>query len=286
MTASPNMDATHTMSLFRIDWNDAYANAPHIPNGLSYPARWQTQAQAWREQMQAQGRARLSQAYGSGERQHMDVFLPSDPCKGIAVFVHGGFWHKFDSSTWSHFAAGALARGFMVVLPNYTLAPQARIAAITQEVSAAIAQAALLSDGPLMLAGHSAGGHLVTRMVCEDSLLPTHVQARIHNVLSISGVHDLRPMLWTDMNQSLQLSEREAETESPVLHRPLTDARITAWVGSDERPAFITQNDALFHVWSGLGANIHCHHEPKRHHFDVIDGLQHPDSDICRAWLT
>ncbi len=268
-----------------IDWNDAYANAPHIPDGLSYPDRWQTNARAWRQTLQDEGRARLAQPYGSGERQHMDVYQPDGTPKGIAVFVHGGFWHKFDSSYWSHFAAGALARGFITVLPNYTLAPQARISEITREIAAALVQAAGLNPGPLMLAGHSAGGHLVTRMVCEDSALPSQIKSRIRNVLSISGVHDLRPMLWTDMNQSLQLTSGEAKAESPVLHLPQTEARISAWVGSQERPAFITQNDALFHVWGGLGAHIRCHHDPGRHHFDVIDGLQIPDSDLCEAWL-
>ena len=273
------------MTFNTIDWNDAYANAPHIPDGMTYPARWQADAQAWRQAMQEQGRARLAQPYGALERQHMDVFLPEGLSKGVAVFVHGGFWHKFDSSFWSHFAAGALARGFTAVWCNYTLAPQVRISAITQEIGQAITQAAAINAGPLVLAGHSAGGHLVSRMVCDDSPLPSEVLSRVRNVVSISGVHDLRPMLHTDMNRTLQLTPDEAAAESPVLHAPQTAARITAWVGSAERPAFITQNDALYHVWLGLGADMHCHHAEGLHHFDVIDALKDPSSALCEAWL-
>ena len=67
----------------------------------------------------------------------------------------------------SHLAAGPLARviaefrGMSVAMIGYTLAPQARIADITAEIAAAANAVAKLGSGPLRLAGHSAGGHLV-----------------------------------------------------------------------------------------------------------------------------
>src|SRR5262245_20780462 len=109
----------------------------------------------------------------------------------------------FDKSSWSHLAAGALQRGWAVCLPSYTLAPAARIADIARQVAAAIRFAADRVEGPLRLAGHSAGGHLVTRMVCAESPLPDEFRSRIGHVVSISGVHDLRPLLRTKMNATL-----------------------------------------------------------------------------------
>jgi acetyl esterase/lipase len=52
------------------------------------------------------------------------------------VFVHGGYWLRFGRGDWSHLAAGPVARGWAVALPSYTLAPAARIAAITAEIGA------------------------------------------------------------------------------------------------------------------------------------------------------
>ena len=77
------------------------------------------------------------------------------------VFVHGGYWRAFDRGLWSHLAAGPLARGWAVAMPGYVLAPEARIAAITAMIADAVAAAAAEVDGPMRLAGHSAGGHLV-----------------------------------------------------------------------------------------------------------------------------
>jgi arylformamidase len=43
--------------------------------------------------------------------------------------------------------------------------------------------------------------------------------------MSISGVHDLRPMLRTAMNQSLKIDMAEAHAESPALLEPVVDVR-------------------------------------------------------------
>lgn len=268
-----------------IDWNDAYANSAHIEDSASYPPRWRQQAQAWRDALAAQGLAELDTAYGEAPRQRYDLFRPKGPSKGLAVFVHGGYWRAFDKSTWSHLAAGAQAQGWSVLMPGYTLAPQASIAQITCEIAQAIDHASARIDGPMVLSGHSAGGHLVTRMVCASSALSPQAQDRIQRVVSISGVHDLRPLCWTDMNQDLRLDDAQAEAESPLLLRPNTTATLTAWVGSQERPAFVRQTDALVAVWGGLGADIQGHHAAGRHHFDVIDELVDPNSALCQAWL-
>ena len=61
-------------------------------------------------------------------------------------------------------------------MPGYVLAPEARIAAITAMIAEAVAAAAAEVAGPVRLCGHSAGGHLVTRQVCDDSRLPAAVR--------------------------------------------------------------------------------------------------------------
>ncbi|MDT8345456.1 MAG: alpha/beta hydrolase [Thermohalobaculum sp.] len=263
------------------DWDDAYANRDHIPDPDAYPPRWQAAAAAVRDRLGA--RARLGVTYGPGARQALDLFLPDGAPRGLAVFVHGGYWRRFERGLWSHLAVGPLARGWAVAMPSYTLAPATRIAAITREVGAAITRAAAGIAGPIVLAGHSAGGHLASRMVCADTPLAEAITARIAHVLSISGVHDLRPLLRTAMNADLRLDPSEAAAESPALLTPLPGTRLTAWVGGDERPEFIRQSALLANVWTGLGAATRSVVEPGLHHFDVIDSLATPDGALARA---
>jgi len=262
------------------DWSDAYRNSRYIEGGDSYPAQWTVAAAEFR----ARSKSRLDLRYGPGQRHLLDLFLPEAEPTGLAVFVHGGYWMAFDKSSWSHLAQGAVARNWAVVVPSYTLAPQARIAGITVEVAQAIAHAASLIDGPIRLAGHSAGGHLVSRMICDGAPLPPRVRARIAHVLTISGVHDLRPLLLTDLNRILMIDEAEALAESPALLHPVPGARLACWVGGGERPEFLRQNDLLANIWTGLGAETSSHHDPGRHHFNVIEGLQDPASPITAAF--
>ena len=268
------------------DWTDAYANAPNIPGGDRWPAAWVQPAQAYRDALQADGRATLDIGYGEGARNRFDLFRPEGPPKGLVVFVHGGFWKALDKSFWSHLARGPVERGYAVAMPSYTLCPSVRIADITREVGAAVARAAAMVEGPLFLTGHSAGGHLVTRMISSTSPLPENVRARISHTVSISGLHDLRPLMKAAMNAELRIDEAEALAESPALLEPMPAARLTCWVGSAERPEFVRQNALLANVWTGFGAKTCVIEEPGRHHFDVIDGLADPDHQLTRSLLS
>jgi acetyl esterase/lipase len=170
-------------------------------------------------------------------------------------------------------------------MPSYTLCPDIRISGITREVASAIAFAAGEIDGPVMLTGHSAGGHLVSRMASASAPMPEAVQARIRHVVSISGVHDLRPLMRTGMNATLHIDEAEALGESPALLEPREGIRLTCWVGGAERAEFLRQNALLANIWTGLGARTAAVAEPDRHHFNVIDGLADPDHPLSRTLL-
>jgi acetyl esterase/lipase len=264
------------------DWDDAFANMAHIPGSAALPAHWAAEAAAYR----ASGVFVAEDIpYGPTDRERLDIVWPEGTPKGLAVFVHGGYWMRLCKSDWTQFAEGARAQGWAVALPSYTLAPVARISQMTAQIARAITVAAERVDGPIRLSGHSAGGHLVSRMICQDSALSADVQSRVQHVLSISGLHDLRPLLQTEMNDTLHLDMDEATAESAVLHRPVEGARLTAWVGGGERPEFIRQAHMLAMMWDGLNAQTICTVDSVHHHFSVIEGLKDPDSPITRSFV-
>lgn len=267
------------------DYDDAYANGAHIAGAADYPPRWAGVAQALREQLSQAGRARLDLGYGPGPRNRLDLFLPDGAPKGLAVFVHGGYWKAFDKSFWSHLAAGPLAHGFAVAMPSYTLCPDNSISGIGREIAAAVSFAASEVAGPIRLTGHSAGGQLVTRLISGAPLLSEAVLSRVAGVTSISGVHDLRPLMQTEMNDILKIDAAEADHESPVLLSPLAAIPVTAWVGANERPEFVRQNRALYEMWRGFKPPMRMHEEAGKHHFNVIDGLADPGHPLCRAFV-
>ena len=272
------------MPLFRVeDWDDAYANGPSIPRGEEWPEKWVKPAADFRTEWA--DKLHEDVRYDEHERAVFDFFLPDEKPKGLVVFIHGGFWIRLDKSFWSHLAKGALSNGWAVAMPSYPLCPEARVRDIQAHCVKAVTKAAGLVAGPIRLTGHSAGGQIVTRMISEPSDLPSAVLERIEHVVSLSGVHDLRPLLNTELNQTIRLDAEEAGDQSPALLKPARDVPLTCWVGANERSEFVRQNALLANIWRGLGLATEAVEEPDRHHFDVVDGLNDPTSPLTRCLL-
>ncbi|MED5312766.1 MAG: hypothetical protein VX698_02360, partial [Pseudomonadota bacterium] len=131
------------------DPDDAYENRAHIPHADRHLAAWPVDAAAFRK---TQAGAGLDLAYGGSPRTRYDLFSPPGgigAARGLAAFIHGGYWVALSKDDFSHVAAGLLARGWAVAVIGYTLAPRARIADITREIAAAVTSLGETGTGPL-----------------------------------------------------------------------------------------------------------------------------------------
>lgn len=242
-----------------IDWDDAFDNSGYVPGAKGLLEVWAKDASAFRESWGFE-----SLMYGRRDREMADVFLPKTKPKGTVILVHGGYWHLLDRSFLSHFAAGPLARGWRVVVPSYPLCPRVRISQIVEALERLIVS----NTGDVALIGHSAGGHLVSRLAGLQN---------VKRAVSVSGVHDLRPLLATEMNETLGLTMGEAIAESPAL-LPQPKAQMTFWVGAAERPEFLRQCRLAGEAWPGSREV----YEPGSNHFNIIDSLRDPDGALTR----
>ena len=254
------------------DFDRAYANGAFIAGAAEYPPRWDAAAQAFRDGLGP--RALPGLAYGAHPRQQLDLFLPDQTPVGLLVFIHGGYWLAFGRETFSHLAAGALAHGWAVAMPSYRLASEVGLPAMAQDIRAAVGRAqAHLPGLPLVLTGHSAGGHLAARLALADLAPPG-----LSRVVPISPLAELAPLMQTVMNAQLRLDPPQCATESPARHTPTCPAHV--WVGAQERPAFLWQARTLSEAW-GCPWTVAA----GRHHFDVIDDLANPTSSLVQTCL-
>ena len=268
------------------DWDNAYANSINIAGSDAWPGAWQEKAGKFRIDRGALGGSLLDLGYGAHSRQKYDLFMPDATPLGLMVFIHGGYWMSMESVFFSHLAAGALANGFAVAIPGYRLCPEVRITDVVADIAAAINDAAGRVAGPINITGHSAGGHLAARMIARPSPVSEAVQARIRNVVPISGVFDLRPLMLTKLNETLAITEMEAVSQSPALMTPVSGTRLTCWVGGAERAEFRRQNALLANIWTGLGADTACYEEPDKHHYTIVDGLTDKDHPLTKTLLS
>ncbi|MDR7303569.1 alpha/beta hydrolase family protein [Haloactinomyces albus] len=108
--------------------------------------------------------------YGTHEQQVADVWLPDSEPFAVVLFLHGGFWREAHDRHYTDPFVHALARtGYVAVNVEYRRIggaggnPQTfdDIAlAIDELPEIARSACGLPADKPVILAGHSAGGHL------------------------------------------------------------------------------------------------------------------------------
>jgi len=265
-----------------VDFDAAFDNVGAIKDAISYPAEWSARAEAFRGSMDVT-QLRVDIPYGDGARNRFDLFLPEHALLGTVVFVHGGYWKAFDKSYWSHLAAGPLCRGWAVAIPSYTLCPAARLSDIAREMASFLDHLATMLSGPIRLTGHSAGGQLIARSICDDSRIAASTLLRVDRIVPISGLYDLRPLLKTKMNDVLRLDQQEAEEESPLLLKPRKRTEVVCFVGELELAIFRNQNTLLPNLWSASGLQCAEHTVAGRHHFNIIDQLGDSNSSITNA---
>ncbi len=176
----------------------------------------------------------LDLPYADGERTRFDLYPAADKAAPCLVFIHGGYWQRNSREVFAWLAEGALARGWSVAMPGYTLAPQATLTRIVGEIHRALDW---LSDagkshgiaGPIILSGWSAGAHLAAMALRHPAVAAG---------IAISGVYDLAAIRDTKLNVALKMSDEEIATLSP-LRLPVTQKPLTIVYGSKELPALI-----------------------------------------------
>src|SRR5689334_1945295 len=100
--------------------------------------------------------------YGDGADQLVEVFRgdAGAPERPLLVLIHGGFWRPGYDRIHLRPLAGALrGAGRTVVSVEYRREPGDPDAS-TADVRAALVVAAAVAAGPVVVVGHSAGGHL------------------------------------------------------------------------------------------------------------------------------
>lgn len=116
--------------------------------------------------------------FGGAARQKLDIYKPTGAAlRPIVIFWYGGEWIK-GSKTDYEFVGAALANaGFVAVLPDYRLYPQARFPEFIEDGARAVqwtwTHATAIGGDPhaLFLMGHSAGAHIAASLALDPAYL-------------------------------------------------------------------------------------------------------------------
>lgn len=256
-----------------------------FPDHPSWFARWAEESAAARAGLES----RLDLRYGSGPKQTIDLF-PAPNARGTLLFIHGGYWRALDKSDHSFVAPPLVARGIGVAVINYDLCPDVGIPRIVAECREGLVwlrregRRLGLATERLVVAGHSAGGHLTAMLLATDWTAYGLPAETITGGVALSGVFDLEPLVQVSFNADLRLDAASARALSPIHLRPCAPAPLLLAAGADETSEFIRQSWLLWEQWPecrprGRHAPLFV---PERHHFSVLSDLGVPESALAR----
>lgn len=126
----------------------------------------------------------------------------------LVLFLHGGFWRvAYDRTHTGPLATALAAAGFVVCVPEFRRTGQRGggwpgtfddVATAVNTLPALVREAVgahLISDGPVLLAGHSAGGHLALWAASRHRLPPGASwyvpEGQVRGVVALAAVSDM-----------------------------------------------------------------------------------------------
>lgn len=245
-----------------------------VPEHPEIILRWQ-QASAATRRAEA---GLLDLAFGSAPMEQLDFFPADKPGAPLLVFIHGGYWRSLDKNDFTFIVPAYRRAGFNVALTNYTLAPHASVEEITRQQLRALAwlyrRAARLDfdRNRIVIAGHSAGGHLAAMMMAAHwkvfghDLPPDLIKAGV----LMSGLYDLEPVRHAEfINVDLKLDKASALRLSPAWMPQPTRAPFITAVGDLESDEFKRHTALIAAQWRrGFQREIPLQQE---NHFTICD---------------
>jgi arylformamidase len=266
-----------------VDYEAEYNNRARVKEHPEILARMASDAAAYRERATAEGRAELGVSYGPSPRQFIDIFFSHAGSDApLALFIHGGYWRSLEPRVFSSLARGLNAHGVTVALAGYDLCPDVGIADIVTQMERACLFLWDRFRKPILVHGHSAGGHLAAAMLATDWQTHGAPADLVPAAMAISGLFDLAPMIATSMNVDFKLDEAEARRLSPLFWPAPAGRTLDAVVGGDESNEFLRQSRIIVDQWGSAGVAARYEAIAGANHFTVVDPLTDPQTAMVK----
>jgi arylformamidase len=266
-----------------------YNARARVPEHPAIFARWERDSAFVRSTLPCT----LDLAYGPDPRHRVDWFPAAGPARGTLVFIHGGYWRSLDKSMFSWLAASYVPEGLNVAMLEYRLCPAVRIDGIVDDVVAGMNW--LLGEkspsplgegrgeGPVVVAGHSAGGHLVAALFATPLARLTFEPARIAGGVSLSGLFDFAPLLQHSFNNDFRLDAADAARLNLYDKASTVKAPLLVAAGGDESSEFQRQSRLIAERWAPQAEGPMILHGVN--HFSIVDAFAERAQPLHRKAL-
>lgn len=221
-------------------------------------------------------------AYGADDRQRLDVWRPTERAGAlpVVIFFYGGGWSNGRRQDYGFAGRALAARGFVVVVPDYRLAPANRFPRFVEDGAAAARwthdHVAALGGDPARISvmGHSAGAHIAALLALDGRwLAAAGVPANtIRAGALLAGPYDFLPL--TAPQAVTALGNWPQPEETQPIHYARSDAP-PLWLASGDADRIVSVNNsrALSARLQSLGAPVRLREYPGLSHEGIVMAL-------------
>jgi acetyl esterase/lipase len=143
-------------------------------------------------------------AYGPHARHKLDIYRADSTNENapIVVFFYGGGWKDGDRATYQFVGTALAKRGITTIIPDYRLYPEVKFPAFVDDGAKAyawvVANVANAGKRPIIVAGHSAGGHTAALLALDHSYLERHAPTapRPAALIGMAGPYSFDATTW------------------------------------------------------------------------------------------
>ncbi len=219
-------------------------------------------------------------AFGAHARQRLDVYAPSDArAAPVVVFWYGGSWRRGERAQYRFVAEALVRRGYVVMLPDYRLTPEARFPDFVDDAARAVAwaarNAARYGGDPtrIFVMGHSAGAYNAVLTALDPAYLAQFgTPDAIKGAIGLSGPYDIAPLRGRTIDAAFGAASVRPEAQ------PATFARANAPPvllihGARDRLVPPEHAERLAGALRAAGARVETRIYPEVAHIDMVLGL-------------
>jgi len=201
----------------------------------------------------------------------------------VIVFFYGGGWQSGRRQDHTFVAEAFTSRGFVVVIPDYRVYPQASYPAFVEDGARAVAwtvdHATTYGGDPkrITLMGHSAGAHIAAMLAYNRRFLEPRVRASVVSFVGLAGPYDFTPT--EPAIQALLSAEGDSSQAMPARFVKGGEPPSLLVTGDDDTRVNPENTDRLERRLREVGSRVEVVRYPSKGHALVLVGLSAPLRD-------
>jgi acetyl esterase/lipase len=220
--------------------------------------------------------------YGEGPRRTLDIYVPrhSDGPRPVIVFFYGGSWSSGARQGYAFVGRALAARGFVTVVPDYRLVPEATYPGFVEDGAAAVrwvrANAKTYGgDGDrIVLAGHSAGAYIAAMLATDGRWLGKD-RAAVRGLAGLAGPYDFAPFTVGASRAAFGAWPNPAETQ-PVTHADAGAPPALLLTGAEDTTVRPRNSESLAAKLRAAGVAVEVKSYSEVGHIGILTAIARP----------